>query len=268
MSTKPRRASLWRIRSEIPGYLKIVLAAAGILSPLVIWIIYSQFNLVDPLFLPSPLNVISAIGNWYSVNNMPDDFSISLERVMGGFFLSSAIAIPLALMMGTFTPLRAFFEPLIDFIRYMPAAAFIPLVMLWFGIDEWAKVMIIFIGTFFQMVLMLAENIRNVPTTQIEASQTMGATRFEIIRYVLLPSASPTMLDTLRITCGWAWTYLVVAELVAANSGLGYKIILAQRYMQTNMIFSGIIIIGIIGLLTDQLFRLLSRILFRWKSGA
>ncbi|MDC6679447.1 ABC transporter permease subunit, partial [Leclercia adecarboxylata] len=122
-------------------------------------------------------------------------------------------------------------EPLTDFIRYMPAVAFIPLVMLWVGIDEGSKVLIIFIGTFFQMVLMVAEDVRRVPMAQIEAAQTMGANRSEIVKLVILPSAKPALLDTLRITCGWAWTYLVVAELVAANSGLGYAILKAQRYM-------------------------------------
>jgi NitT/TauT family transport system permease protein len=146
----------------------------------------------------------------------------------------------------------------------MPAVAFIPLVMLWVGIDEPSKIAIIFIGTFFQMVLMVAEDVRRVPQAQIEAAQTLGATRGETIRLVLLPSAKPALVDTLRITMGWAWTYLVVAELVAANSGLGYAILKAQRFLQTDKIFAGIIIIGLIGLVTDQTFRWLHRVAFPW----
>ena len=152
-------------------------------------------------------------------------------------------------------------EPLTDFIRYMPAVAFIPLVMLWFGIDEGAKISIIFIGTFFQMVLMVAENVRMVPMAQIEAALTMGATKYELVKLVMAQSAKPAILDTLRITMGWAWTYLVVAELVAANSGLGYAILKAQRFLKTDTIFAGIIIIGVIGLAMDQGFRWLHR---RW----
>jgi NitT/TauT family transport system permease protein len=136
--------------------------------------------------------------------------------------------------------------------------------MLWVGIDEGSKVAIIFIGTFFQMVLMVAEDVRRVPAAQIEAAQTMGATRMEIIQLVLLPSSKPALVDTLRITMGWAWTYLVVAELVAANSGLGYAILKAQRFLQTDKIFAGIILIGLIGLVIDQLFRLLHRKAFPW----
>jgi len=174
---------------------------------------------------------------------------------------------PLGLLIGTFRRIQALLEPLTDFIRYMPAVAFIPLVMLWVGIDESAKVAIIFIGTFFQMVLMVAEDVRRVPIAQIEAAQTMGATRGEVIEKVIIPSAKPALLDTLRITMGWAWTYLVVAELVAANSGLGYAIVKAQRFLQTDKIFAGIILIGVIGLGLDQLFRWGHRVAFPWLHG-
>jgi NitT/TauT family transport system permease protein len=139
--------------------------------------------------------------------------------------------------------------------------------MLWIGIDEPSKIAIIFIGTFFQMVLMVAEDVRRVPQAQIEAAQTLGATRGEVIKLVLLPGAKPALVDTLRITMGWAWTYLVVAELVAANSGLGYAILKAQRFLQTDKIFAGIIIIGLIGLITDQLFRWAHRLAFPWLHG-
>jgi len=149
----------------------------------------------------------------------------------------------------------------------MPAVAFIPLVMLWVGIDEGSKVAIIFIGTFFQMVLMVGEDVRRVPMAQIEAAQTMGATRAEIIDKVIIPSAKPALFDTLRVTMGWAWTYLVVAELVAANSGLGYAVLKAQRFLQTDKIFAGILMIGLIGLLIDQGFRLVHRKAFPYLHG-
>jgi len=172
--------------------------------------------------------------------------------------------VPLGLMIGTWRPVQALLEPLTDFIRYMPAVAFIPLVMLWIGIEESSKIAIIFIGTFFQMVLMVAEDVRRVPAAQVEAAQTLGASRGEIVEQVLLQSAKPALLDTLRITMGWAWTYLVVAELVAANSGLGYSILKAQRFMQTDKIFAGILLIGAIGLIIDQLFRAMHRKSFPW----
>jgi NitT/TauT family transport system permease protein len=201
---------------------------------------------------------------WGAEDNLLQDAGISIYRVTTGWLLSAVIALPIGLLIGTFRPVQALLEPLTDFIRYMPAVAFIPLVMLWVGIDEGSKVAIIFIGTFFQMILMVAEDVRRVPSAQIEAAQTMGATRLEVIEQVLLPSAKPALLDTLRLTLGFAWTYLVVAELVAANSGLGYAILKAQRFLQTDKIFAGIILIGLIGLLTDQAFRWLHRKAFPW----
>ncbi len=129
---------------------------------------------------------------------------ISIHRVTAGWALSAVFALPLGLLIGTFRPVQALLEPLTDFIRYMPAVAFIPLVMLWIGIEEPSKIAIIFIGTFFQMVLMVAEDVRRVPLTQIEAAQTLGATRSELLQLVLLKSAKPALLDTMRITMGWA----------------------------------------------------------------
>jgi NitT/TauT family transport system permease protein len=201
---------------------------------------------------------------WFTTDRLASDVGISCYRVIAGWLLSAVLALPLGLFIGTFRPLQALLEPLMEFVRYMPAVAFIPLVMIWVGIEESAKIAIIFIGTFFQMILMVAEDVRRVPSAQIEAAQTMGATRLEVIEQVLLPSAKPALLDTLRLTLGFAWTYLVVAELVAANSGLGYAILKAQRFLQTDKIFAGIILIGLIGLLTDQAFRWLHRKAFPW----
>src|SRR5882672_724236 len=204
------------------------------------------------------------LGTWWMRDGLLQDFWISIYRVTVGWLLSAVIALPLGLLIGSYRPIQAFFEPLTDFIRYMPAVAFIPLVMLWIGIDESSKIAIIFIGTFFQLVLMAAEDIRRVPMQQIEAAQTMGAAQGEILSLVILESAKPALLDTLRVTMGWAWTYLVVAELVAANSGLGYAILKAQRFLQTDKIFGGILLIGAIGLAMDQAFRALHRRAFPW----
>ncbi|WP_220812576.1 ABC transporter permease [Pseudomonas paralcaligenes] len=263
-SVAPPRPRWWVIRGELPRGAIWGLAAAGLLLPLLLWWVASAAGVSNPMFLPGPDAVLARVGRWWSEEGLLADIGISVYRVMAGFAASALIALPLGLYIGTYRPVQAFLEPLTDFIRYMPAVAFIPLIMLWVGIDEGSKVLIIFIGTFFQMVLMVAEDVRRVPMAQIEAAQTMGASRGEIVKLVILPSARPALLDTLRITCGWAWTYLVVAELVAANSGLGYAILKAQRYMHTDKIFAGIILIGVIGLLTDQAFRWLGRVAFPW----
>ena len=256
--------SFWIIRGHISRNHYLLLALLGLLLPLTAWWLLSMSGLVEKVFMPSPLDVLKRSFIWFSDESLMADIWISTYRVFAGFLLSAILAIPLGVLIGTYQPMKAMFEPLMDLIRYMPAVAFIPLVMLWVGIEESSKITIIFIGTFFQMVLMVAEDIRRVPDNQIEAAQTMGANSNEIVSLVIIQSAKPALLDTLRVTMGWAWTYLVVAELVAANSGLGYSILRAQRFMQTDKIFAGIILIGLIGLAIDQLFRLLHRKSFPW----
>lgn len=255
---------MWSIRLAIPRRTYGLLALCGLVLPLIAWGLLSLFGGVSPVFLPGPEKVLLRIVSWAAEDDLLGDALISTMRVVAGWALSALIAVPLGLFIGSWRAVQALLEPLTDFIRYMPAVAFIPLVMLWVGIDEGAKVAIIFIGTFFQMVLMVAEDVRRVPMAQIEAAQTMGATRREVVEKVILPSAKPALLDTLRVTMGWAWTYLVVAELVAANSGLGFAILKAQRFLQTDKIFAGILLIGFIGLAIDQLFRLLHRKAFPW----
>ena len=261
----PARPGIWRIAGHLSRRQYWLFAALGLFIPFGAWAALSASGWVDPVFLPGPVNVFSRMVSWLLEDDLMGDAAISIYRVAAGFVLSAVLALPLGLLIGAFRPVEALLEPLTDFIRYMPAVAFIPLVMLWLGIGESAKISIIFIGTFFQMVLMVAENVRLVPLAQVEAALTMGATRYEMIRLVLSQSAKPAILDTLRITMGWAWTYLVVAELVAANSGLGYAILKAQRYLKTDTIFGGIILIGVIGLLMDQGFRWLHRRWFPWS---
>jgi len=260
----PPGPGIWAIGAAISRRQYWLFAIAGLLTPLLAWGLLSASGWIDPIFMPGPVKVLDRVYTWLMDDGLMSDMAISVYRVGAGFALSAVLALPIGLLIGAYRPIEALLEPLTDFIRYMPAVAFIPLVMLWFGIGESAKIAIIFIGTFFQMVLMVAENVRLVPRAQIEAAQTMGADRGEIVKLVLLQSAKPAILDTLRITMGWAWTYLVVAELVAANSGLGYAILRAQRYLKTDTIFAGIVLIGLIGLLMDQAFRWLHRRAYPW----
>jgi NitT/TauT family transport system permease protein len=258
------RRSPWDVRGAMSGRAALALALTGFALPFVAWAILSAAGWVDPLFLPTPLQVLQRCADWFAEDGLLGDVGVSVGRVVGGFMASAVVALPVGVMIGTYAPVRAVLGPLTDFSRYLPAVAFIPLIMLWVGIDESAKVSVIWIGTFFQMVLMVAEDVARVPNAPIEAARTMGATNGEIVKYVLIPAARPAMLDTLRTSMGVAWTYLVVAELVAANSGLGFSILKAQRFLQTDKIFAGILLIGVIGLLTDQAFRWLHRRCFPW----
>jgi NitT/TauT family transport system permease protein len=258
-------SNAWAIRGSLDRNTYLAVALFGFVTLVLGWWWLAGSGLVDRVFLPTPGEVLKRFHSWLTEDDLLGDVGISVYRVTAGFALSALIALPLGLWIGTFRPLQAFFEPLIEFARYLPAVAFVPLVLLWVGIGEGSKITIIWIGTFFQMVLMITEDVRRVPMAQIEAAQTMGATRGEILRLVVLKSALPAVVDTFRVTMGWAWTYLVVAELVAANSGLGYAILKAQRFLQTDKIFVGILLIGLIGLAMDQAFRLLHRKRFPWS---
>ncbi len=256
------RRRQWVIRGTLSRRQFAIYAALGVAAPIIAWAFVSQAGIVPKIFMPGPWDVAKRFWSWIVDEGFAGDLLISLERVSLGFLASLVVALPIGLIAGTFKPAEAIVEPAMDFIRYMPAVAFVPLMMLWCGVDELSKVSIIFIGTFFQMVLMFADDVRKVPMQQIEAAQTMGGTRREILYKVIFPSAAPALLTTCRITLGWAWTYLVVAEIVAANSGLGYAILKAQRFLQTDKIFAGLIAIGFLGLLQDQLLRALHSALF------
>lgn len=195
------------------------------------------------------------------------DIGASVYRVTAGFVLASIIGMPLGLLMGTFKVAEGLVEPVVGFVRYMPASAFIPLLILWVGIGDLEKIAVIFIGTFFQQVLMVRDVAKNVSRELVHTSYTLGANQRTAFLKVVLPASAPGIVDTLRITLGWAWTYLVVAELVAASSWLGYMIMEAQRFLRTAGIIVGILTIGLLGLVTDSLFKAVYFRMFPWMHG-
>jgi NitT/TauT family transport system permease protein len=195
-----------------------------------------------------------------------EDTYISIKQVVLGFIYAAVIAIPLGIAIGLYKPVEGMLQAINDFFRYMPASAFIPLVLLWIGIGDSAKVSIIFIGVFFQIIVLTADAIRNVPQEYLDAMFTMGAKQSEVVALGVVHAAAPDIVNLLRVNMGWAWTYLVVAEMVAANRGLGFAIMQAQKFMDTPRIFAGIFVIGLLGVTFDLIFRGISRVLFPWKS--
>jgi NitT/TauT family transport system permease protein len=169
--------------------------------------------------------------------------------------------------MGSFRVVAAFLEPITGFMRYLPVSAMIPLLILWVGIGIAEKITVIFLGTFFQQLILVADVSARVSKDLIDCSYTLGASRRQVVTRVLFPACMPGVMDTLRVTMGWAWTYLVVAELVAANSGLGYMILNAMRGLFTDVILLGILTIGVLGLITDMIFKLLRRWLVPWSAS-
>lgn len=251
-------------REPISKGLYIILALSSFGFFLILWSILTYGRFVDPLFLPSPGKVFQAGVDLFVELGFTTDILNSVYRVMMGFVIAAIIGVPIGLIMGTFKVAEAFTEPVVGFIRYMPASAFIPLFILWLGIGDVEKIAIIFVGSFFQLVLMVAVVAKNVHKDLLETAYTLGAKRFQVIRKVLLPASLPGIVDTLRIIVGWAWTYIIVAELVASASGIGYMIISSQRMLRTGNIIFGILTIGMLGLITDFFAKWLYNKLFPW----
>lgn len=261
---EPRRPRLLELRSDIPNRVYFGAGTAFFAIVIIAWLLLTSLDLVPALFLPGPQAVWQEFLRQWNEGILLQDASASLYRITLGWAISTLFAVPIGILMGNFKLFEGMLEPFIDLVRYMPAVAFVPLTILWVGVGDSQKILILFIGTFFQEVLMIMDNVKGVPRELIEVSSTFGLSRLEILRHVILRHAMPGIWDTFRITLGWAWTYLVVAELVAANVGLGYRIMKAQRFLQTESIILGIIIIGLMGLITDMLFKLAYRRMFRW----
>jgi NitT/TauT family transport system permease protein len=252
-------------KEPIPRSVALGLSLASALLVLAVWSILSYSGIVEAFFLPSPSTVATATYDMFANENFIADVWASASRILLGFLLAAVVAVPLGIAIGSYRAAQAFFEPGIAAVRYMPASAFIPLLIIWFGIGESEKVAVIFIGTFFPLALMVADVSANVSKELLNISYTLGASRWQVFRKVLLPACWPGVLDNLRIGIGWAWTYLIVAELVAAQTGIGYVILTASRFGETEKIIGGIITIGVLGLLTDAIFRWLYRVLFPYE---
>jgi NitT/TauT family transport system permease protein len=220
---------------------------------------------VSPTFLADPLTMVREGVNLMVQHGFIKDIGITIWRVFGGFLLAAAIGIPLGMMMGAYKPVEAFFEPFISFSRYLPASAFIPLLILWAGTGEAQKLLVIFVGSFFQIVLMVAIAVGNTRRDLVEAAYTLGASDRGIVTRVLFPAAAPEIAEISRLVLGWAWTYVIVAELIGASSGIGHMIMDSQALLNTGQIIFGIVVIGIIGLVSDYLFKALNRRLFPWS---
>lgn len=259
-----RRHESLRIGGGVAPRLYVTIAALSFVLLFTIWLALTVTGAVPPLFLPTPGEVLDRLIVLARDGTLWSDVLVSTARIAVGFTLATALAIPLGILIGTYSFWEAAVEPMVDFVRYMPVVGFVPLTIIWIGIDDSQKWAIIFIGTFFQEVLLVMDNVKRVPRDLVDIGYTLGERDRGILGRIILPSAAPGIWDTLRISLGWAWTWIVLAELVAAGSGLGYRITTAQRYFQTETIIGYLIVLGILGLVTDQTMKLIGRRVFPW----
>ena len=234
-----------------------------------LWFVVTNMGWVKPLFLPSPQAVFQQFYEYLTgqANDKPlwQHFAASMFRVFSAFVLACLTAIPIGIAMGMSRVARGIFDPPLEFYRPLPPLAYLPLIIIWFGIDELPKVLLIFLSCFAPLALAARAGMRSASQEQINAAYSMGASYMQVVRHVIVPSALPDILVGMRIAIGFGWTTLVAAEMVAANLGLGQMVLNASNFLRTDIVVMGIIVIGVVAYLFDLLMRWVERRLVPWK---
>jgi NitT/TauT family transport system permease protein len=253
------------LRTPLP---RSTAAALGFVMPALVlgaWCVITYGGFAPPDFLPSPTEVVKGTLQLFIQYDLWDAILTSTWRIVQAFLLASALALPLGVLMGAFEPINRLFEPIVAPLRYMPISAFIPLLILWFGIYEKQKIAFLFLGVFVYLLPVVVTAIRAVPDELVQTALTLGATKLQAIRTVLLPAALPEIFDSFRVMNAILWTYVILAEAVNPEHGLGYMVELARTHQKASWSFAGLLVIGGIGLLTDFVIRSISGFLFRWR---
>lgn len=258
---------LFELRAPLPRKLRPYLAVAAPLLVLLTWCALSYGEIVSDTFLPSPTEVVRGLLQLFFEKDLGAAILTSTKRITIAFLLASAVALPLGILMGAFEPVNRFFEPVISPLRFMPISAFIPLLIVWFGIEESQKIAFLFLGVFVYLLPVVVTAIRAVPQEYVDTAYTLGASKTQVIFTVLIPSALPEIFESFRVMNAIAWTYVILAEAVNPGTSLGYLINLAYTHAKPEWSFAGLVVIGGVGLLTDALLRGLNALLFRWKES-
>ncbi|MBW3555552.1 MAG: ABC transporter permease [Actinobacteria bacterium] len=250
-----RQSALLRLRGEISPALRLALAGAGVISLLGLWQLMATVWASEGFAVPTIGATVAALQELWRSGDLSADLSASSQRIAIGYAASFAIGAAIGVAVGSFRSVEAFVEPQLGFLRYIPATALTPLLLIWLGIDEAPKVALILLGTVFYNALMVGDVVRSVPGPLINAAYTLGAGRWTVLRRVVLPHSWPGMLDVARINLAAAWLMLVVAELLAANDGLAFRIIRAQRFRRIDRMFALLLVFGLIGAASDLFLR-------------
>lgn len=254
----------WSIRQGFPRWLALLISAIALAIPLGAWAIVSYAGWAPALFLPTPTSVLQSGIEMFRDDQLIVDVLASCSRVAAGFVIAGLVGVPIGIAMGTFYSMESLFAPIVGTVRYMPVVAFVPLIVIWVGLGETSKALIIFLGVVLYNAMMVADAVKFIPSEMINVAYTLGANRRDVLFKVIVPATFPSVLDTLRVNISGAWNYLVIAELVAAQNGLGFKIVQAQRFLQTEKVLFCIALIGIIGLVIDYTLKWISKILTPW----
>ncbi len=245
------------------------LSLVTVIGVLALWWIATNSGWIKPLFLPSPQAVwaqmMEVSRDGFADASLLTHIGWSALRVFGAFLLAVLTAIPVGILMGVNRVARGVFDPLVEFYRPLPPLAYLPLVVIWMGIGEGSKVLLIYLAMFAPLALSARAGVKSVAIEQIHAAYSMGASRGQVLKYVIMPAALPEILTGMRIAIGFGWTTLVAAEMVAATAGLGFMVLTASKFMATDVVIMGILVIGLLALLFDLGMRWLERKLVPWK---
>ena len=260
---KPPRERFLSVLGTVSTNQSIGLGLVGVVLFFSIWEIG---HLLTPelqqKFLPGVFEVVGEIAYLIHEKGFVGDIGKSLYRIYVSFFVACMVAIPLGLFMGCFIKLRVLINPMVGGLRYLPAASFVPLLLVYLGPTDTAKMALLFLGCVFFLVALILDNVLAVPRELVESAQTMGASRRHIVFRVTLPAAAPQIVDSMRNMIAVSWTYLVIAEIVAATDGIGAVMMRGAKFLHIDIIMAGILTIGVLGVLTDMLFRFARRLLF------
>lgn len=268
------RPSLWALRTAIPQGTARLVSLVSIAVLIGTWCVLSYVQvtrngepepLVPHFFLPAPDQVLKSLLYLFFEKDLGLAIATSGLRIAKAIGLSIIVALPLGIAMGSCDLINRIFEPIVAPMRYLPITAFIPLLILWFGIDESQKVAFLFLGTVVYLLPAVVDAIRLVPEELVQTAFTLGATKGQVIRTVLIPAALPAIFDGFRVMNAIAWTYIILAELVNPQNGIGYILRLAEQHLKPEWSFAGIVVVGVIGITTDVLIRSLNRLLFSWR---
>jgi taurine transport system permease protein len=265
-TSAPLKTSNFKVPGEGNSF---VISVVTVVALVALWFIVTNLGLVKPLFLPKPQAVFQQFYEYLTgqANDKPlwQHFVASILRVSAAFWLAFLTAVPIGIAMGMSRIWRGIFDPPLEFYRPLPPLAYLPLIIIWFGIDELPKVLLIFLSCFAPLALAARSGMRSASQEQINAAYSMGASYWQVIRHVILPSALPDILVGMRIAIGFGWTTLVAAEMVAANVGLGQMVLNASNFLRTDIVIMGIVVIGVVAYMFDLLMRWVERKLVPWK---
>jgi NitT/TauT family transport system permease protein len=253
-----------QIRGAITKAAARKLALAGAVAFIGLWCLLSYSGLIPGVILPSPTEVVKAFPVLHFEEALVRSAGASFYRVMMGFLLSAAVAIPLGLLMGTYPPIKAFFAPMLDPLRFLPISALVPLFIVWFGIDDMQKIIFLFVGTFVYLLPLVVEAVEKVDEVYLQTAVTLGARPGQLIRHVLVPGSLPGIAEALRVMNGIGWTYVILAEVINAPLGLGALINVAGKRSHVDQIFALVLVILFIGVTTDFIIRMINKRLFAW----